>query len=370
MKQLLFSIWSFVLLFSLASCHDDDTSGVTIAPVSNIRYEVGNGSILFKWDNPDIGNLAYVEISYKGQDGELRRTLVKGGLSECLVNGFGSSNQYEFKFLAYNTDGLYSSPVVIGAAPQEPLLNIFNTRVKVSNNFGGVNVSWENDYDVDFYINVSYTDLNGNYYPTEILAPGRSARSQFVAVGANVSGAQTIDVYTMVSDVYGNEAQSALFKFHKLEAGKLDRSLWAVADFSSQNGDAPAKNLLDDDSKTIWHAQWNPDKGFRFPHHVTFDLGGKKRIEKAEFQQRGDNIMAKGIELWGNNVSGKAEESEWTFFGNIELSTTEKGLQPLQLPLPAEYRYVKVVFTTPGPGNASYAALATFVLYGMDIAGN
>ncbi len=371
MKRISFCIWSFMIFLCFISCNDRNANVMDIAPVSNITYDAGNGSILFKWDNPDIKSLAYVEISFKDKVGILHRVLTKGGLSQQLINGFGDSDPYEFKFLAYNTDGKSSEPVMLMAAPREPLLNIFYTTLKVTARLGGVDVNWENNYDTEFYIKVEYTDMNGNYNFTEILAPQKAEGHQFISIGSSITGTQTLDVYTSVFDIYGNQSRNSVLKYHKLEAGKLDRTKWSVADYSSQiSATYGPATVLDGLTNTYWHSEWG--SGTRtFPHYITFDLGSKKRIEQAEFQHRQDKIMANEIELWGNNKSGTAAASEWKYIGCVVMPQESSKaatltLQKVTLPNAVEYRYVKLVFTTPSVLDPLNAALAEFALYGSD----
>lgn len=353
------------MLLSFLSCKDEDNGGNDrVAPVSNISYSAGAGSICFTWDNPVVSGLAYTEISYKNSLGELCRVLVNASLNKYEVIGLGDKEQREFTFITFNNEGVASEPVVISAGSEEPLLNVFETRINVTTDFGGVNVSWENDYEQEFYIKVEYTDMNGNYYPTEILVPAGSVNSQFVAIGASITGSQTLAIYTYVMDSFGNSSRMRVTNFHRLEAGKLDRSKWIVADKSSQS--AAAERVLDGDINTVWENEWSSGTHV-FPHYLTFDLGSRKRIEKAEFTHRQGKIEARGLELWGNNKSAKAAEGEWTLFGSYDMEQDNKNPQTYALPSPVTYRYVKLIFTTPGKDDINNAALAEFVLYGQDV---
>lgn len=365
MRSTMRSFVILALLLSFFACKDDDGEGIAkVASVSNISYSSGAGTIHFQWDNPDISGLAYTEISYKDNQNELCRVLVNASLTEYEVVGLGDKEQREFTFVCFNTEGISSEPVIVFASPEEPLLNIFETKVNVLSDFGGVNVSWENDYDQEFYIKVDYTDMNGNYYPTEILAPAQSKNSQFVSVGANITGTQSLAIRTYVVDIYGNSSRTRITQFYKMESGKLDRSKWIIADKSSQS--AKAENVLDGDINTVWENEWSSGTHV-FPHYLTFDLGSKKRIEKAEFTHRQNKIEARGLELWGNNKSAKAASHEWTLFGSYDMDQSNKNPQTYTLPSPVNYRYVKLVFTTPGTGDTNNAALAEFVLYGQDV---
>ncbi len=367
MKRILTFILIPILLIGIEACSDDVEKVTAIAPVSNISYEAGNGTLLFRWDKPLSNDLAYTEISYVNDNGKERKVLVDEKITEQLVRGFGSSKSYEFKFITYNREGVASEPVSFFASPLEPLMNIFNGKVKTTVDFGGIYLSWDNIYDEDFYIDLEYSDINGNDYKEEVLASAKSSGEKFIAVASKLEGTQTINVSSYISDTYGNQSAPYIFQFYKLEAGKFDRSLWEVLDFSSQLNDSQYKvaNVLDCKTSTFWHSKWTGE--YTYPHHATFDLKSKKRIEKAEFQQRQDNKMTKDIEIWGSNDYTTADGTVWTFCGTCTLENSN-DMQLFVLPNPIEYRYIRLILTTPMTTGGTSGGLAEFALYGQDLA--
>ena len=167
MKRFLFVLLILQTIAFFPSCADnDDEKVMAVAPVSNITYETGSGEILFKWVNPEGVDITYVEISYEDSEGVLRRVLVEGGETEKLIEGFGDSNLYEFTFVVYNKSGASSSPVSVSvpAQPEEPNLNIFNARLQFTRQNGGLLVSWVNDFDSEFYVQVTYYDDDDMYH--------------------------------------------------------------------------------------------------------------------------------------------------------------------------------------------------------------
>lgn len=358
------------LLLSVFSCKDD-SSGKTaqVAPVSNVRYKAAQGALLFQWDNPQQDDLTYVEISYTDKSGNLHRTLVLEGLSERWVEGIPDNSAYNFRFLVYDKAGNSSEPVDVMASALESTVNMFYGRVKLGVDFSGINVSWENNYDENFFVELTYTDLNGNDYKEEVVVAANSEGKQFVKIGASLSGSQSLDVYAIIVDENGNESEQKVLKFYKKEVGKLDRSAWKVASFSSQEENAPATNLLDGDINTQWHSRWSTNKA-PYPHYVVFDLGTKKQIEKIGIYQRQSVVMVKGVAIYGNNVSAApSDESMWNLCYEFDLST-ELTEQIFEFPDIVAYRYIKIVCTSPAGvgGDDSCAALGEVYLYGADIA--
>lgn len=373
MKLLRCSTTILIFLLSLLSCKDENTVRVwNVAPVSDVTYLAANGAILFSWVNPVMEDLAYIEISYTDKSGETRRCLVKDKLTQQWISGIGDKDYYDFRFLVYDVHGNKSEPVDVMAAALEPTVNLFQGRVSVSVVLKGVEISWENDYDEDFYIRVSYTDLNDGKYKQEVAAPAGTSGKETVAIGAKVSGTQTLLVHVNVLDVNHNVSDTKTVVYHKLNAGKLDRSGWTVAAFSSEETTDPAKSILDGDAKTKWHTRWTSNAA-AFPHWLVLDLGNKKRLEKIGVQHRQDIVMAKRIDVYGSNLSGTStNDADWSIFATFDMQQKDgnevyKAEQVFTFPAPVEYRYVKLVLVTPGEGNQVSAALAEVYLYGSDL---
>ncbi|MDE5611443.1 MAG: discoidin domain-containing protein [Odoribacter sp.] len=365
---------NFVILFLLLpafACRDDSSGRATqVGSVSNIRYTAAQGALLFQWDNPEAGDVAYVEISYTDKSGNLHRTLALGGASERWVEGLPDSSPYYFRFVVYDKAGKVSEPVELMASALESTVNMFYGRVKLGVDLGGINVSWENSYAENFYIELTYTDLNGNDYKEEVVVAAHSTGKQLVRIGANVSGSQSLDVYATIVDEHGNESDRKMLRFYKKEAGKLDRSKWSVVAFSSEepqgDGGCFARYILDGNLKTYWHSKWNTT---RYPHYIVLDLGSQKMLEKIGIFQRQDRAMVSSMAIYGNNVSGTpSSESSWTLCHEFNL-TTSAAEQIFEFPNVVRYRFVKVVCTLGfSGGNQNDAALAEVYLYGSDVA--
>jgi len=371
MRSLTRCLTILALLLSVFACKDDNSGkAAQVASVSNIRYSAAQGALFFQWDNPQQDDLAYVEISYTDKSDNLHRILVLGGLSEGWVKGIPDNSAYYFRFLVYDKTGNVSEPVEVMASALESTVNMFYGRVKLGVDFSGINVSWENNFDENFYIELTYTDLNGNNYKEEVVVAANSEGKQFVKIGANLTGSQSIDIYATIVDENSNESEQKVLKFYKKEVGKLDRSTWRIASFSSEeSSDGAAVNILDGDINTIWHSRWRTNKA-SYPHYVVLDLGNKKRIEKIGLYQRQTTVMVKGMAVYGNNVSASpADESMWNLCYEFDLSAL-KTEQIFEFPNIVEYRYIKLVCTSPADVGAdnSCASLAEVYLYGSDVA--
>lgn len=362
----------FLMLLAVYACKEDSSGKrAQVASVSDIRYTAAQGALLFQWNNPQMDDLAYVEISYVDKDGNVHRTLVLDGLSEGWVEGLADNSFYSFRFLVYDKQGNSSEPVEVMASALESTVNMFYGRVKLGVDFSGINVSWENRYDENFYIELSYMDLNGNDYKEEVVVAANSTGKQFVKIGARISGSQSLDVRAVIVDENGNESDEKVLKFYKKEIGKLDRRLWEIADFSSEATNEPgtAVMVLDGDIETFWHSRWASNKA-DYPHWLVLDLKARKRIEKIGLVQRQTTVMCRGIAIYGNNVSAKpADASVWNLCGEFDMSDS-KAEQQFEFPNVETWRYIKVVCTSPSnvSNDPKCASLAEVYLYGSDVA--
>lgn len=363
MKRIVFFILFSLFSFLIWSCDDDeDGKAAEIAPVSDITYESGYGEIYFKWENPDYQDISHVEISYEDSVGYERRILVPGGVSEQLVEGFGSSQIYDFTFTVYGKNGVSSLPVKISvsAQPNEPYLNLFNAKIKIARKNRGVSVSWYNKYDGEYYINVSYSDINNNEHTKEIVVTDPGEGEEFMAL----EGVMEATLYITTSDIYGNKTTPRVYSYKVAESGKLDRSIWTVSASSHEvtMETCPVSNVVDGNTETFWHSEWGSGTN-TFPHYISVDLRRKVSINRIGLQHRHNKTMANGIEFYGTNRQNGVYEK----FGEFAMDQNTKTMQYYTLSTPVEYRYVRILFTTPSSGDSKNAGLAELEIWGDDI---
>lgn len=363
MKRFLFVLLILQTIAFFPSCTDnDDEKVVTVAPVSNITYETGSGEILFKWVNPEGVDITYVEISYEDSDGVLRRVLVEGGETEKLIEGFGDSNLYEFSFVVYDKSGASSSPVSVSvpAQPEEPNLNIFNARLQFTRQNGGLLVSWVNDFDSEFYVTVTYYDVNNNEHSSEIVVTDPGEGSELVVL----DGVMEATLYISTSDKYGNSTIPREYAYKLLESGRLDPTVWTLTASSVEQNDGgpyPVSNLIDRDATTFWHSDYttNPQQ---FPHYIYVDLKRRVQVERIGLRHRQQTkVQAKGIAFYGKNTLDGA----YTKFFEGEM-TNDLAMQYFAPSAPVTYRYLQIELTT-SPSDDKNASLSELEIWGTDI---
>lgn len=348
-------------------CACSDSSSETIAevkPVSNITFEAGAGEITFKWDNPEGTQLAYTSIAFQTDDSVKRNVLVGGQLNTQRIYGLPDDKEREFTFTTYNAAGVASIPVKIKAksevTPFDLLLNELNVAVKLD----GIDVSWNNVHDGEFYIDVSYKNQMDVENTIEIVIKELGQGSQFIVL----PGLLESDIHFTAVDQYGNKSGSAkTYHFKRLENGKLDRTLWKIAAFSTEEAGGEgawplgyAVALLDGNPTTFWHSKWKDYPDPHYPHWVTFDLGRVVQLKSAEIVRRLNNANLNTFEIQG----GPSKDGPWTRIKEYVILPNNNP-QAIPFDAPVEYRFIRF-YCTKG-GGAVHASLAEFVLYGQDL---
>lgn len=360
MNRILLLIMTSLIL--MLGCKDDTKTNTEVSPVSNITFEQKPGGILFKWDNPET-DLSYVEILFnKEADATApERIVVQNPVREQLIYGLPDANERVYTFIAHR--GNYTSePVTItaqaGITPFDKLVN----SIKVTLNLEGVRVSWDNEENGEYYLNMNIDSLkNDPDYEIVIKEIGIGERQ------IPISGYLSANLLFTVGDVYGNESSPIVRNYKKLEDGWLDRSIWAVVDYSSQEEtqeqelgghlNSRASCVLDGFTNTFWHSRWSSNVT-GYPHYITFDLKRNVNLEQARIVRRLNNTNLNTFEIQG----GPSKDGPWTRIVEYVIKATNNP-QTIEFPEPVEYRYIRFYCTK----GSTHASLAEFELYGQDI---
>lgn len=363
------SLWVlYFIMLTLLACKDNADSGnvIKIDPVSNVRYESGPGELLFKWDNPT--DLAYVQISFVDGVGENRKVLVDGKLSSKSIYGLADEVAREYAFVAFNSTGNCSDTVVINAQPELTPFNALQNSLVVKTNLTGVDVEWNNTQEGEFYIEISYLDGLNLLQSKEVVVQEIGKGKESILLG----GIYQTSLNVSIVDVYGNRSNVESFPFKKLESGRLDRGVWQIVDFDSEEaggeGDYPkgyADAVLDGNPTTFWHSKWsNLPPGFvvKYPHWLTFDLMREVKLWSAEINERIDQKYVTDIQILGS----PSKSGPWTKIKDYKLLNTN-NTQTILFDDTVSYRFIKMDCVK---GNNVHACMAEFALYGEDIVDN
>lgn len=221
---------------------------------------------------------------------------------------------------------------------------------------GGVTASWENPDEMSLILEFSYS-ASGEDKTVRV----ESASLSGEATVSGMVGADQ-DLAVTISDPFG-------FSFRKvisvapIEAVLLDKSSWAVTDFSSEEPAEGAPNglasaTIDGNLGSFWHSDWaNAAPGY--PHWFVVDMGAEKTIASFEvFRRQGDG---RGQTKHRFYVSD--DGVEWTDLGLFDMDPNIDGGQSYAISSNPKARYFKYE-AVEGPN--FFAALAEINVYGLE----
>lgn len=123
------------------------------------------------------------------------------------------------------------------------------------------------------------------------------------------------------------------------------RTAWAVTADSANTGPrepSPASNAIDGDPSTLWHTQWEGEQPAH-PHHLTIDLGERKRVTAVTYLPRQDRPSAGTITDYAVYLSvDGATWGEPSAVGTLDYAGDLKREQVIDLPFSQMARYVRL----------------------------
>ena len=136
----------------------------------------------------------------------------------------------------------------------------------------------------------------------------------------------------------------------------VSKSKWKVYSYSSQQGgNEIASHLIDENSSTIWHSQYNPSKP-TCPHEIVIDMQGYYRISHFVYQGREDmgNGRVANYEFYVSSTASVwgAPVAKGTLQNNSEVQEIELSTRPVG----RYFRFV-ILSTHDNQGYASAAEL-------------
>ena len=217
-------------------------------------------------------------------------------------------------------------------------LNIFNARLQFTRQSGGLLVSWLNDFDSEFYVTVTYYDVNNNEHTSEIVVTDPGEGSELVML----DGVMETTLYISTSDKYGNFTIPREYAYKILESGRLDPTVWTLTASSVEQNDGG-------------HPQ-------QFPHYIYVDLKRRVQVERIGLRHRQrTTVQAKGIAFYGRNTL----DGVYVKFFEGEM-TSDLTMQYFAPSAPVTYRYLQIELTT-SPTTDNNASLSELEIWGTDI---
>ena len=336
--------YKLIIFLLLLACFDDSAHGpygsdnippgmVTIDDVINTP----GGAIIY-FTPPADDDLLYVKASFSDENQIDREVIVSSVIDSLNIVGFAEQGDYPVEVVAVDRCENESEAVVINISPLEaPIHAILNSMVG-SQDFGGINIAYQNPTRAEVSLNMSTIDEDGNIVFRESFYTSQ-ADSYYSFRGYDPIPTVFI-IY--VEDKWGNQTATRSFEITPLEDIFLDKAFWAIesmpGDESFSEYGFTANQIWDG----YWSNQWNcgHTNFLPLPHQLTLDLGQVAKLNRFKLYQRGGSELykhgnPKRFEIYGrlnlDNLPIYDPDDPgdgWIFLGYFE-SFKPSGLPPV-----------------------------------------
>lgn len=364
----------------MTSCNEESVGQYPIdniapGPVSNVTTkEVFGGGVTLAYTIPDDPDLMGVMAKYTLDTGKEMSVMVSGYAREITLEGFASATEHSAILYAIDKSQNLSEAVTVKFTPKRaPIFDVYET-LKVTSDFGGAKLTWQNPEMKDIIVSVSTPITEGS----DVLEDVQNFYSSGADGLAAVRGfeAKPVTFFVTISDQYGNKTDALSQDCLPLYEEKIDGTKY----WKKWNGDPnipymqysksyPITKLWDGINMAAKGASNNffhTPGGQPFPVRFTFDMRQVYTLSRMKVYQRGNGWAyehgnPKRFEVYGSksqNVSMTATnpDDQWIFLGYFE-SYKPSGLPLEQASQEDELR---------GPGGEEFTfpvELATDVRY-------
>lgn len=301
--------------------------------VSNVSVTNEPGGATISYTLPDDPNLLYVVAEFSSDMRGSIRTVKSSVFKNSLrLEGFMSTTQRTVKLYTVSRTEVRSDPVEVEIQPLISPIEIAFSTLQVTQDFGGVNIQFDNTSGTEFVVHILAKDEDGAWFLHDRLytiarAPDYTSRDleaveqefgfYFQDRWQNISDT----LYSTITPLYEEELNKALWKHYE-----LDNDLYTQL--------YPARPLSNLWSKSS--ANWMSQPGGVLPFWFTVDLGqtavlGRMRMNAIDastsnYQWFYSTGTPKMFEVWGsNNPSLDGNWDSWTLLGMFE-SVKPSGL--------------------------------------------
>ncbi len=391
-------IYFAIMMFVTVSCKEDPigqtpTDSTPPPAVSNVQVESLPGGAKVSYDLPNVTDISYVKCEYmlNGNKRVVRASIYKNYL---IVEGLGSTDPVEITIYTVDHSENVSEPYSTTFTPGTPPISLIFASLAINTDFGGVNVTWENDLAVEIGITVLAADEKGELKEGETLFTNRKDGSHSFRGYDNNERVFAV----CITDKWSNVSDTVKGKFTPYLEKVLDKSkhkrLSLPADNTTQySGSYPFSAMFDGitSAGNMWHTT---ESGINFPVYFTVDLGVDAKLSRFKMWHRFGTFHyahynPKTFEVWGASEykAGMLEDywkgswtDDWFFLGdyvtlkpsgmdgpitNDDKAFAEAGFEfsvPLTVPKVQYLRFV-VKSTWGGAANLHIAELS---FYGND----
>lgn len=293
------------------------------------------GGAIISYVIPDDEDLLYVKAIYKLSNGTVMEQKASSYENKLKIEGMGRSGEQVIQLIAYDRSKNQSSAVEVMIHPLDaPIYDILNS-ISVRDDFGGINLTWENATEAEVVLMVFKTN-QGN-----ILTSAETFYTKAKLGKGNLRGYPSEETIFAIAlrDRWGNTTDTVRGTYFPKPEVQLDRlqfRRWNPAGNTIPYMDLASQGWI---IEKLWdNTTANPGYSFpltaTLPGSFTFDMGQTAKLSRFKLFHRnseaqlytGGNI--KKFQVWGSehpNVT--ADFNTWVKVGDYT------SFKPSGLPL-------------------------------------
>jgi hypothetical protein len=266
---------------------DNDPPGkVTITSIENVA-----GGAIIKFTPPSDEDLLYIIGKYENEKGEKKQVIVSAYIDSLNINGFGKIGIFDVEVSAFDLGNNQSEIEIVEISPLEAPIHEILKSIDGIQDFGGINISYENPSGANVSLNMSVVNDSGELEFKESFYT--SQKNSSYSFRGYDPVATTFVIY--VEDQWGNQTETKSFEITPLKDVFIEKSFWSVVQMPGDESFSEygfSANQIWDGS---WSNQWNcgHTNFLSLPHQLTLDLGQRVKLNRFKLYQRGGSELYK-----------------------------------------------------------------------------
>lgn len=325
---------------SLAFCACEEESigqypvdSVAPGPVSEVAVkEVFGGGAVISFQIPEDPDLMGIIASYTLDTGKETEVMVSSYATELTVKGFAEPVEHPVTIRTIDKSRNLSEPVTIMVTPKRGAIYDVFESLAMYNDFGGMQIQWENPERQDVIVSVSKPIAEDS----DLLEDVSNFYSSEKTGAANVRGFVDPQMfYVSVSDAYGNKTDmvskyiTPMYE-EEIEGNKYWKK-WNPSDipYVQYSKSYPIEKLWDNITMEVSTSSnfFHTPAGGTFPVRFTFDMQQVYQLSRMKVYHRGQSWVyrhgnPKVFSVYGslsNNVKVDSAnpETQWIFLGRF-----------------------------------------------------
>ena len=267
-----------------------ENDGIVPAPVSNVQVQNLPGAAVLTYALPKDADLQYVLAEYAINSTTVRQAKTSRYNDTIHVDGFNKAGEYTVTLYAVDKSENKSQPVVVKVNPTIPPYRTIASSIKLTDDFGGVNVVFNNPDEDKIALVVLTKDNNGELAPIETFYT-QIKDGSFSARGYDTSE-RVFGAY--IKDRWNNISDTVFKTVHPMKETVLDKTKFRQYKLP---GDQPS--AWGWEMPYMWDGKIDGGgPGFHtlqgaepHPHRFTFDLGVVAKLSRYKVLQRWDGYL-------------------------------------------------------------------------------